>query len=143
MGSTAHAIDVNAPLRAVYNQWTRFEEFPRFMESVVEVRQLSPNTLLWKVSIGGKEKEWEAEIVEQVPDSRIVWESVDGIQSSGMVTFESLDLEHTRITLALEYEPEGFVEKAGDAIGIPSGQVERDLQRFKDFIEKRGSAAGS
>jgi uncharacterized membrane protein len=143
MGSTAHAIDVNAPLRAVYNQWTRFEEFPRFMESVVEVRQLSPNTLLWKVRIGGKEKEWEAEIVEQVPDSRIVWESVDGIQSSGMVTFESLDLEHTRITLALEYEPEGFVEKAGDAIGIPSGQVERDLQRFKDFIEKRGSAAGS
>ena len=113
------------------------------MESVVEVRQLSPNTLLWKVSIGGKEKEWEAEIVEQVPDSRIVWESVDGIQSSGMVTFESLDSERTRITLALEYEPEGLVEKAGDAIGIPLGQVERDLQRFKDFIEKRGSAEGS
>jgi uncharacterized membrane protein len=143
MGSTAHAIDVNAPLRAVYNQWTRFEEFPRFMESVVEVRQLSPNTLRWKVNIGGKEKEWEAEIVEQVPDRRIVWESVDGVQSSGMVTFESLDLERTRITLALEYEPDGFVEKAGDAIGIPSGQVERDLQRFKDFIEKRGSATGS
>jgi uncharacterized membrane protein len=138
MGATTHSIEVNAPLRAVYNQWTQFEEFPRFMESVDEVRQEGPKTLFWK----GKEKQWEAEITEQVPDKRIVWESVEGTPNKGEVTFESLDLDRTQITLTMEYEPEGFLEKAGDALGIPSGQVEGDLKRFRDFIEKRGMETG-
>jgi uncharacterized protein YndB with AHSA1/START domain len=143
MGSTTHSIDVNAPLRAVYNQWTQFEGFPRFMEGVVEIRQQGPRTLFWKVNVGGKDKQWEAEILEQVPDTRIVWESVDGTQNRGMIAFEPVDQERTRITLTMEYEPEGLLEKAGDALGIPSSQVEGDLKRFRDFIEKREMETGS
>jgi hypothetical protein len=138
MGSTTHAIDVNAPLRAVYNQWTQFEDFPSFMEGVAEVRQDGPSRLLWKVNIGGRDKEWEAEITEQIPDAKIAWQSIDGTPNSGEVDFESLDSERTRITLTIEYEPEGILEKAGDVLGIPSGRVEADLKRFRDFIEDKG-----
>jgi uncharacterized protein YndB with AHSA1/START domain len=143
MGSTTHSIDVTAPLRAVYNQWTQFEDFPRFMEGVVEIRQQGPRTLFWRVNVGGKEKHWEAEILEQVPDTRIVWESIDGTQNRGMIAFEGLDPERTRITLTMEYEPEGLLERAGDVLGIPSGQVEGDLKRFREFIEKRKMETGS
>ena len=143
MGATTHSIDVSAPLKAVYHQWTQFEEFPRFMEGVIEIQQHGPKTLLWKVNIGGKDKQWEAEIVEQIPDTRIAWESIDGTQNRGVISFESLDFERTRITLTIEYEPEGFLEMAGDALGIPSNQVEGDLKRFRDFIEKNAIETGS
>ena len=143
MGSTTHSIDVTAPLKAVYNQWTQFEDFPRFMEGVVEIRQQGPRTLFWRANVGGKDKHWEAEILEQVPDTRIVWESIDGTQNRGMIAFEALDPERTRVILTMEYEPEGLLERAGDALGIPSGQVEGDLKRFRDFIEKRKMETGS
>jgi uncharacterized protein YndB with AHSA1/START domain len=143
MGSTTHSIDVTAPLKAVYNQWTQFEDFPRFMEGVVEIRQQGPRTLFWRANVGGKDKHWQAEILEQVPDTRIVWESTDGTQNRGMIAFEALEPEQTRVTLTIEYEPEGFIERAGDALGIPSGQVEGDLKRFRDFIEKRKMETGS
>jgi uncharacterized membrane protein len=142
MGSTTHSIEVNAPLRVVYNQWTQFEEFPRFMESVDEVRQDGPKRLFWKAKIAGKDKQWEAEITEQVPDQRIAWVSVDGTPNNGEVIFESMELERTLITLTMEYEPEGFLEMAGDVLGIPSGQVEEDLKRFRDFIEQTGRETG-
>jgi hypothetical protein len=138
MGSTTHAIEVNAPLSAVYNQWTQFEEFPSFMEGVNEVRQDGPSRLLWRVNIGGRDKEWEAEITEQIPDAKIAWQSIDGTPNSGEVNFESLDPQTTRITLTIQYEPEGILEKAGDVLGIPSGRVESDLKRFRDFIEEKG-----
>ncbi len=142
MGSTTHSIEVNAPLQVVYNQWTQFEEFPRFMESVDEVRQDGPKRLFWKAKIAGKDKQWEAEIIEQVPDKRIAWVSVDGTPNTGEVTFECMEFERTLITLTMEYEPEGFLEMAGDVLGIPSGQVEEDLNRFRDFIEQTGRETG-
>jgi uncharacterized protein YndB with AHSA1/START domain len=142
MGFTTHSIEVNAPLRVVYNQWTQFEEFPRFMESVEEVRQDGPKRLFWKAKIAGKDKQWEAEITEQVPDKRIAWSSVDGTPNTGEVTFEFMEFERTLITLTMEYEPEGILEMAGDVLGIPSGQVEEDLKRFRDFIEQTGRETG-
>jgi Polyketide cyclase / dehydrase and lipid transport/Protein of unknown function (DUF2934) len=142
MGSTTHSIEVNAPLRVVYNQWTQFEEFPRFMEGVDEVRQDGPKRLFWKATIAGKDKRWEAEIIEQVPDQRIAWVSVDGTPNAGEVSFESLEAERTLITLTMQYEPEGFLEKAGDVLGIPSGHVEGNLQRFREFIEQTGKETG-
>jgi uncharacterized protein YndB with AHSA1/START domain len=143
MGATTHSIEINAPLHAVYNQWTQFEEFPRFMEGVEEVRQDGPRNLFWTARIAGKEKRWEAEILEQTPDHRIVWQSIDGTPNSGEVAFEPLDQGRTRVTLTMEYEPEGFLEKAGDALGIPSGRAEGDLKRFRDFIEEKGTETGS
>jgi uncharacterized membrane protein len=144
MGAITHSIEVNAPLQRVYNQWTQFEEFPRFMEGVDEVKQAGPNRLFWKAKIGGKEKQWEAEITEQVPNERVAWQSVDGTPNRGAVIFEALDVSRTRVTLTMEYEPEGFVEKAGDALGIPLSEVEGDLSRFREFMEKGGTetAAG-
>jgi uncharacterized protein (TIGR02271 family) len=142
MGATTHLIEVNAPLRAVYNQWTQFKEFPCFMEGVEEVRQEGEKRLFWRATIGGKTKEWEAEITEQIPDERIAWQSVDGSPNSGTITFEKLDSELTRVTATTEYEPEGFIEKAGDALGIPSGRIEGDLKRFREFIEQRGRETG-
>jgi len=142
MGSTAHSIEVNAPLRVVYNQWTQFEEFPLFMEGVEEVRQEGDKRLLWKAKIAGKDKQWEAEITEQVPDKRIAWVSVDGTPNAGEVTFDLMESERTLITLTMEYEPEGFLETAGDVLGIPSSQIEEDLKRFRDFIEQTGKETG-
>ena len=142
MGATTHTIEVNAPLRAVYNQWTQFEEFPRFMEGVEEVRQEGEKRLFWRAKIGGKVKEWEAEITSQVPDQKISWQSVDGSPNSGTITFEELGPDRTLVTATIEYEPEGFLEKTGDALGIPSGRVEGDLRRFRDYIEERGRETG-
>ena len=142
MGSITHSIVVNAPLRVVYNQWTQFEEFPLFMEGVEEVRQEGDKRLLWKAKIAGKDKQWEAEITEQVPDKRIAWVSVDGTPNAGEVIFDLMESERTLITLTMEYEPEGFLETAGDVLGIPSGQVEEDLKRFRDFIEQTGKETG-
>jgi Polyketide cyclase / dehydrase and lipid transport/Protein of unknown function (DUF2934) len=135
MGTITHSVEINALLREVYHQWTRFEEFPRFMGGVEEVRREGPNRLFWKAKIAGKEKQWEAEITEQVPDTRIAWRSIDGALNRGAVTFEPLDALQTRVTLTMEYEPEGFIEQAGDVLGLPLGQVAEDLNRFREFME--------
>jgi uncharacterized protein (TIGR02271 family) len=142
MSATTHSIEVNAPLRVVYNQWTQFEEFPRFMEGVEQVRQEGEKRLFWRAKIGGQVKEWEAEITQQVPDERIAWKSVDGSPNSGTVTFQALGPDGTRVTATIEYEPEGLLEKTGDALGFPSGRVQADLERFRDFIEERGRETG-
>ena len=142
MAATTHSIEVNAPLRAVYNQWTQFEEFPLFMKGVEQVRQEDEKRLFWKSRIGGKVKEWEAEITNQVPDERVAWESVDGSPNSGTVIFQSISPDKTKVTATIEYEPEGFLEKTGDALGIPSSRVEADLERFRNFLEHRGEETG-
>jgi len=137
------SIDVNVPVSTAYNQWTQFEEFPRFMEGVREVQQLSDTELLWRAEIGGKDKEWRARISEQIPDARIAWSSTTGARNAGVVTFHKLTDERTRIMLQLEYDPEGFAENLGDAVGIVSSRVKGDLERFKDFIEDRGHETGA
>jgi uncharacterized membrane protein len=137
------SIDVRVPVRTAYNQWTQFEEFPRFMEGVLEVRQLDDRRLAWRAEVGGKEKSWEAEISEQIPDARVAWHSVGGARNAGVVTFHRIDDETTRVMLQLEYEPEGVVENVGDAVGVASARVRGDLQRFKDFIEQRGRETGA
>ena len=143
MATIEKSIDLDVPVRNVYNQWTQFEEFPRFMEGVKEVKQLDDKRLHWRAEIAGKEKEWNADIVEQVPDQRIAWRTMTGAKNAGVVTFHRLSDNKTRIMLQLEYEPEGMVENVGDAIGIVSQRVEGDLKRFKEFIESRGQETGA
>jgi uncharacterized membrane protein len=130
-------IDVDSPLRAVYNQWTQFEEFPRFMTGVKEVRQLDPTHVRWHVEVWGKDEVWDAEITEQVPDERISWKSVSGAANAGTVRFEAVEPQLTRVRLAMAYEPKGMVEHAGDALGIFTARVQRILDDFKTFIERR------
>ena len=137
------SIEVDRPLSDVYNQWTQFEEFPRFMEGVKEVRQLDDQRLHWKADIGGKEKEWTAKIIEQIPDDRIAWQSQSGEYTSGQVDFARLGPDRTRVVLELSYDPKGFVENVGDAVGFVSRRVENDLEHFKEFIENRGQETGA
>jgi uncharacterized membrane protein len=136
------SVDVDAPLSMVYNQWTQFEEFPEFMEGVMEVRQLDDKRLHWRAKIGGKEKEWDAEIFEQTPDERIAWRSVSGAMNTGQVWFQSLGPNKTRVCLKINYDPEGVVENIGDALGVVNARVQGDLNRFKKFIEARGAETG-
>jgi uncharacterized membrane protein len=143
MATVEKAIEVNVPLETAYNQWTQFEEFPRFMEGVEEVNQLDDDRLYWKADIGGETKEWHARITRQVPDEVIAWESEGGAVNSGMVAFVSKGENKTEIKLRLAYEPEGLKEQVGDALGVLSRQVESDLERFKQFIETRGMETGA
>jgi uncharacterized membrane protein len=136
-------IDVNEPIQTVYNQWTQFEDFPRFMEGIEKVTQFDDTHLHWVANIGGKNVEWDATISEQIPDKRIVWYSDRGTVHSGMVSFHPVGPEITRVTLRIDYEPEGFVEETGDKLGFVSRRVEGDLKRFKEFIESRGAETGA
>jgi uncharacterized membrane protein len=136
------SIDVNVPVTTAYNQWTQFEEFPHFMEGVESVVQLDDATLEWRASIGGVNREWIARITEQTPDQRIAWANIDGATNAGVVTFHRLSDASCRITLQLDYEPEGVVENVGDLLGVVSRRAKGDLQRFKEFIEERGFETG-
>jgi uncharacterized membrane protein len=143
MQTVEKTIEVEAPISSVYNQWTQFEEFPRFMEGVREVRQISDTRLHWRAEIAGKEKEWDAGIFEQVPDRVIAWRSTAGEENAGAVHFEPLPNGGTRIRLSMSYDPKGVVEKVGDALGVVSLRVQGDLNRFKEFLESRGSETGA
>ena len=137
------SIEINVPVKTAYNQWTQFEEFPRFMEGVEQVRQIDDKHLHFKASIGGKQKEWDAVITEQIPDQRIAWMSRGGSKNGGVVIFSKVSENKSKLNLRLEYEPEGAGEKTGDTVGVVSGRVEGDLRRFKDFIESRGQETGA
>src|SRR5438874_3505151 len=134
METIEKTIEIEAPVGTVYNQWTQFEEFPRFMEGVEKVQQLDDKHLHWVAKIGGKRKEWDAEILEQVPDQRIAWRSTTGALNSGLVSFQQIAPNRTRVDLRMSYEPEGVAERVGDTIGVFSRRVESDLERFKKFI---------
>ena len=143
MSQTLTSIDVEVPVSTAYDQWTQFEEFPRFMEGVGSVRQLDDTHLEWKASVAGVEKEWRAEITEQEPDQRSAWCSTSGATNAGVVTFHRLDDRKTRVTLQLDVEPEGGIESVGDSLGFVKRRAEGDLERFKEFIEGRGTATGA
>jgi uncharacterized membrane protein len=138
-----HGVEVNVPISTAYNQWTQFEEFPFFMDGIEEVRQVDDTHLHWKAKIGGIEREWDAEITEQHPEERVAWTSTSGSKNAGVVTFHVLDDNRTRVMLQLDFDPEGFVESAADAMGFVKHRAESDLIRFKEFIESRGSETGA
>ena len=142
MASVVESIDVNVPLSNAYNQWTQFEEFPRFMEGVKSVKQIDDTHLHWVAEIAGKEEEWDAEITEQKADERIAW-TFDGPKNAGVVTFHRLDDTTTRVTLQMDVEPEGVIENVGTALGFLERQVKGDLERFKEYLESRGSETGA
>jgi ribosome-associated toxin RatA of RatAB toxin-antitoxin module len=136
-------IDVDVPVRAAYNQWTQFAEFPRFMEGVERVEQLNDTMTHWVTRIAGVTREFDAQIVEQEPDRVVHWRSVKGPRNEGEVQFEVIDQDHTRIKLNMNFDPEGLVEKAADALHIVERRAEADLKRFKEFIEERGVETGA
>jgi uncharacterized membrane protein len=143
MSEVIKTVDIRCPVRTVYNQYTQFEEFPRFMSGVKEVKQLGDQMLHWKIEIGGVEREFDAKITEQIPDERIAWKSVDGETHAGVATFHRLSEDSSRITLQMAYDPKGFTENAADFLGVISSRVQGDLERFKKHIESRGHESGA
>jgi Polyketide cyclase / dehydrase and lipid transport len=131
------------PVSTAYNQWTQFEEFPKFMAGVEQVRQLTDRTLHWVAEIFGVKREWDAAILEQVPDAKVAWAATQGATNAGAVYFQPLGPGQTSVKLSLEYDPEGFAEQVGDKLNIIARQAEADLQRFKEFIESRGRETGA
>jgi uncharacterized membrane protein len=142
MSTIEKTIEVHVPLRTAYDQWTQFETFPEFMSGVEEVTQIDENHLHWTAQIAGVSREWDAEIVDQTPDERITWRSTEGVSNAGTVTFAEAPAG-TRVTLRLELDPEGVLEKAADALSVVERRTEGDLERFKAFIEARGAETGA
>jgi hypothetical protein len=135
-------IEVEVPLRATYDQWTQFEEFPAFMQGVDEVRQLDDTHLHWVANIAGVRREWNARITEQIPDRVVAWTSAGGTPNDGLVTFEAAGAHRTRVTLRLDLEPDGELGTTGDALGVVRSRVRGDLRRFKEYIEARRMPSG-
>lgn len=136
-------VDVQKPVDVVYNQYTQFEEFPRFMEDVESIRQLDPTHLHWVINVGGAKREFDTEITEQIPDKRIAWKSLDGPKQAGVVTFHRVNDDQTRVTLQVSYDPEGATEHIGDALGVTQNRARKDLQSFKQFLESRSAETGA
>lgn len=143
MASAQKSIEVNVPIREAYNQWTQFETFPHFMEGIEKVTQLDDKKMHWKATIGGKTEEWDAVINEQIPDQRVAWTSTTGATNAGVVTFSYVEPDKTLVMLRIDYEPQGVLESAGSALGLLDNLVWIDLQRFKSFIEEKGTATGA
>jgi uncharacterized membrane protein len=142
LATVNQSVDVNVPVSAAYNQWTQFEDFPRFMEGVDEVRQLDDTLLHWAATVSGRRREWDAKITEQSPDRRIAWKSVSGAETSGAVTFEPAGADRTRVNVSMSYRP-ATVDRLGSLIGLDNRRVRGDLRRFKELIEGRGAETGA
>ncbi len=137
-------VDVAVPVSAAYNQWTQLEEFPQFMDGVESVQQIDETHSVWKTKVMGAEREFETKITEQIPDERIAWTTTHGeTEQAGVVTFHRLDSDQTRVTVQMDIEPDGMLEKLGLATGIIGQRVNGDLGRFKEFLEQRGTETGA
>jgi uncharacterized membrane protein len=143
MATIEESIEVNVPVSTAYNQWTQFEEFPRFMDGVDAVRQTDDTHLHWVVSHKGQQYEFDTEISEQRPDERVAWKTTDGKSHAGAVTFHRLDDRSCKIMVQMNWEPEGMLEALGSALGSDDRRVRTDLERFKEMIERRGTETGA
>ena len=139
METIEKTIEIDQPVKTVYDLWTQFENFPRFMPGIKEVRQVDEKHFHWKAEIGGKTKEWDAEISERVVDQRIAWRSTSGAQNSGTMHFIALSPTKTRLILYLSYGPQGLVERIGNNLGVVSARISGDLSGFKKFTKSQGA----
>lgn len=136
-------IDINVPVSTAYNQWTQFEQFPRFMPSVEHVKQLDDRRLHWRAKVGGRVEEWDSEITEQVPDQTIAWRSTGGVGNAGLVTFDKIGENKARVTLKMWYEPATRGEAMASALGAVKLAAKGNLRRFKQLLEARGAESGA
>ena len=144
MASVTKSVDVNVAISVAYNQWTQFESFPQFMDGVESITQVDDTHSHWVTNVAGVKREFDTEVTEQHPDERVAWTSTGGdTKHAGVVTFHRLADAQTRVMIQIDWEPEGFVEKAGSAVGVDSHQVKADAKRFKKFIEERGAETGA
>jgi uncharacterized membrane protein len=144
MSQIIESIDVDVPVTTAYNQWTQFEQFPDFLEHVDALEQKSDTLTHWKVSVAGQTREFDAKITEQHPDERVAWTSTGGeVDHAGVVTFHKIADDTSRVTVQLDWEPDGLLEKIGAATGVGTRLVKDELKHFKQYIESKGSEDGA
>ncbi|MGN7976447.1 SRPBCC family protein [Microbacterium sp. 22195] len=144
MAQIIETVDVDVPVRVAYDQWTQFESFPDFLEEVVSITQVDDTRNHWVVEVGGARREFDTEITEQHPDDRVAWRSVGGETAhAGVVSFHRLSDDSSRVTVQIDWKPEGLAEMVGSMAGLASHAVRKDLDNFKDFIENRRTATGA
>ncbi|SDM53062.1 SRPBCC family protein [Streptomyces wuyuanensis] len=143
MSQVEESVEVDVPVRTAYNQWTQFETFPEFMDGVERIDQLSDTLTHWTTSVDGVQRQFDAKITEQIPDERVAWTTVEGERLAGVVTFHRLSGTRTKIMLQMDFDPQGVAETVGDKLGFVRRQVTGDLERFKRFIESRGTETGA
>ena len=144
MPQVVETIDVDVPVTTAYNQWTQFEEFPQFLSFVESINQVSDTLTHWTVNVAGTKREFDAEIVEQIPDERVAWNSIGGeVNHAGVVTFHKLSDSSSRVAVQIDWEPTDLLEKAGAVIGVDDLMIKSDLKNFKKFIEERGVEDGA
>jgi uncharacterized membrane protein len=136
-------LDVAVDLQTAYDQWTQFEEFPRFMHRVEKVEQVDDTTLMWHENIWGVRRSWEAEITDQQPCERLAWRSTSGPKQIGVVTFHRISDRLTRVLVTLDFQPQGLFEKAASGMRITRRALRSDLMRFKAYIEMEDEATGA
>ncbi|PKQ26097.1 MAG: cyclase [Actinobacteria bacterium HGW-Actinobacteria-4] len=143
MSTIEKSVEVDVPITTAYNQWTQMESYPAFMSSVDEVKQIDDTRTHWRVNVAGVDREFDSEITDQVRDQHIAWRSIGELHHNGRVAFEEVGTDATKVTLTMEWEPEGFVEKAGDLLQIDDMTIKRDLEKFKEMIEGQGFESGA
>jgi len=144
MSKVEESIEVDVPVSTVYNQWTQFEQFPRFMDGVERIEQRTPTLTHWVATVDGVRKEFDAQITEKVPDERVAWTTVGGdVHQAGVVTVHRLSEGRTKVMLQLEHDPQGLIDKLGDKLGFVRRQAKNDLRHFKTYIEERGTETGT
>jgi uncharacterized membrane protein len=136
------AVDVGVDIETAYDQFTQFEDWPRFMHRVERIEQRDETTLMWHENIWGLRRSWEAQIIDQVPCVRIKWSSTDGPLTVGVVTFHALSDKLTRIMITLDFQPKGPLEKTASGMRISRRALKSDLMRLKAFLELRAEATG-
>jgi hypothetical protein len=132
--------DVAAPIDVVYERWTDFEEFPKFMHRVLNVEQEN-GKVSWEEKIWFSRREWEGEITERRKNDRIAWKTTKGTSHKGLVTFHKLDARLTRVMVDMDFQPSGMIEKMASGMRFVKRAVESDLARFKAYVEL-GEAKG-
>jgi uncharacterized membrane protein len=133
--------DVAAPIDVVYERWTQFEDFPKFMHRVLSVKKEDRNKLSWDEKIWFSRRHWEGEITERRKNERIAWKTTSGMSHSGVVTFHKLDTSLTRVMVDMDFRPTGMMEKMASGMRFVKRAVESDLARFKAYVEM-GEARG-
>jgi uncharacterized membrane protein len=144
MAQVIESVDVEVPVTTAYNQWTQFEDFPKFLDFVEAITQTDDTHTHWRVKIGGAEREFDAEITEQHPDERIAWNSTGGDENqAGVVTFHKLSDTASRVTVQLDWEPTGALEKLGALVGVDNHAIKKDMNNFKKLVEGKGESSGA
>jgi uncharacterized membrane protein len=145
MPTVQDSIEVQVPVQQAYNQWTQFEEFPKFMDGIQSVQQLDETHVEWVAEIRGESRQWTTEITDQQPDEKVAWKTIAGeVKNDGVVTFEQVGDNKTRVNVEMDVEGNSTTENvAGNLLGIVKGQVRGDLERFKQLIENRGKETGA